>query len=237
MSQPFGEFDVSAHFDESLAGKYDRRIRLFCPSYDALHWMLVPWLVGLPERSYFLSAGAGTGAEIVTLGRRFPFWRFVAVDASSEMLAACRERLSGAGLAERLEFFKGLLQQYRAPTPLDDASSVFVAHFIKNRDEKLAYFRSVADSLKPGGLFVLADLFGDKDSPEFARLLDVWFTSYESHGVSAEDLARDRAHVMNDVSFISEDDIHDMLIEAGFSPQIRFYQTYLFGGWVTTNHV
>lgn len=234
MAQPTEQFDASAHFDEGLATKYERRIRLFCPSYDALHQMLVPWLLGLPERSTFLSAGAGTGAEILTLGRQFPLWRFVAVDVSPDMLDACRRRLSEAGLTERVTFFNGPLQEYESPASVDGASSVFVAQFIKGREEKLAYFRAVAANLRPGGLFILADLFGVEGSPAFARLFKAWFAFYASNGVSAEELAKDRAHVVKDVSFISENELFALLAEAGFSPPIRFYQTYLFGGWVTT---
>ena len=237
MTQPTEQFNVTAHFDESLAAKYDRRIRLFCPSYDALHQMIVPWLQVLPEGSSFLSAGAGTGAEIVTLGNCFPSWRFAAVDVSPDMLSACQNRASKAGMANRITFFNGRLQEYQSPTPFDAASSIFVAHFIKGREEKLAYFRSIAANLKPGGLFVLADLFGDKGSPEFARLLNAWLLSYASHGVSAEELAQDRAHVERDVAFISESELVALLREAGFATPLRFYQTYLFGGWVATRNV
>jgi len=237
MTQPSEQFDATTHFDESLAAKYDRRIRLFCPSYDALHQMIVPWLQRLPERSTFLSAGAGTGAEIITLGKCFPSWHFVAVDVSPDMLNACQHRASEAGMANRVVFFNGRLQEYQSPAPFDAASSVFVAHFIKGREEKLAYFRSIAANLKSGGLFVLADLFGDKSSPEFARLLDAWLLSYASHGISAEDLAQDRTHVERDVTFISESELVALLSEAGFATPVRFYQTFLFGGWVATRDV
>lgn len=234
---PSEPFDVTAHFDDSLAAKYDRRIRLFCPSYDALHQMIVPWLQELPENSSFLSAGAGTGAEIITLGKCFPFWRFVAVDVSLDMLNACQIRTAETGLANRVTFFNGQLQEYRSFTPFDAASSVFVAHFIKGREEKLAYFRSIAANLKPGGLLVLADLFGDTGSPEFARLLHAWLLSYASHGISAETLIQDRAHIERDVTFIPENELVTLLREAGFATPLRFYQTYLFGGWVTTRDV
>jgi tRNA (cmo5U34)-methyltransferase len=237
MTQPSEQFDVTAHFDESLAAKYDRRIRLFCPSYDALHQMIVPWLQGLPEGSTILSAGAGTGAEIVTLGKCFPTWRFVAVDVSSDMLNACQHRAAEAEMANRVTFFNGRLQEYQSPTPFDAASSVFVAHFIKGREEKLAYFRSIAANLKPGGLLILADLFGEKSSPDFARLLNAWLLSYASQGVSAEELVQDRAHVERDVAFIPESELVALLNEAGFATPLRFYQTYLFGGWVATKHV
>ncbi|VUZ85901.1 tRNA (cmo5U34)-methyltransferase, partial [Candidatus Methylomirabilis lanthanidiphila] len=105
MTQPSEQFDVTTHFDESLAAKYDRRIRLFCPSYDALHQMIVPWLQGLPEGSTFLSAGAGTGAEIVTLGKWFPSWHFVAVDVSADMLSACRHKATEAKMGRRSSLF------------------------------------------------------------------------------------------------------------------------------------
>jgi tRNA (cmo5U34)-methyltransferase len=231
------QFDVSSHFDESLAAKYDRRIRLFCPSYDALHQMIVPWLQSLPEQSSFLSAGAGTGAEIFTLGKSFPFWHFTAVDVSTDMLNACKNRVADAGMANRVAFFNGRLQEYQSPTPFDAASSIFVSHFIKGREEKLAYFRSISASLKPGGLFILADLFGEKDSPDFARLLNAWLLSYASHGISAEELAQDRAHVERDVAFIPESELLALLHEAGFAAPVRFYQTFLFGGWVATKNV
>lgn len=233
---PSEQFDVTTHFDENLAAKYDRRIRLFCPSYDALHQMIVPWLQGLPESSAFLSAGAGTGAEIVTLGKCFPSWRFVAVDVSPDMLNACQHRAAEAEMANRVTFFNGRLQQYQSLGLFDAASSVFVAHFIKGREEKLAYFRSIAANLKPGGLLILADLFGDKGSPDFERLLHAWLLSYALHGVSAEVLVQDSAHVERDVDFIPEGELVALLNEAGFSNPLRFYQTYLFGGWVVAKH-
>jgi tRNA (cmo5U34)-methyltransferase len=237
MTQPSEQFDVTAHFDESLAAKYDRRIRLFCPSYDALHQMIVPWLQGLPDGSTFLSAGAGTGAEIITLGKCFPSWHFVAVDVSADMLGACRHKATEAKMADRVSFFNGRLQEYQSSVLFDAASSVFVAHFIKGREEKLAYFRSIAANLKPGGLLILADLFGDPSSAEFARLLNAWLLSYASHGVSAEELIQDRTHVERDVAFIPESELVALLKEAGFSNPLRFYQTYLFGGWVATRDV
>ena len=237
MTSTSEQFDPSSHFDKSLAAKYDRRIRLFCPSYDALHQMIVPWLQCLPERSTFLSAGAGTGTEIVTLGKRFPSWRFVAVDVSPDMLGACQQRAAEAGIADRVSFFNGRLQDYQSRGQFDGVSSIFVAQFVKGREEKLAYLRSVASHLKPGGLFILADLFGDTASPDFERLLNAWLLSYAAHGISPEELTKDRAHVEKDVAFIPERELIALLHEAEFSAPVRFYQTFLFGGWVATRDV
>ena len=232
MKEKSGTFSVTRHFDESLAAKYERRIRLFCPSYDALHQMVISWLQDLPATADGLSAGAGTGAEIITLGASFPFWRFVAVDVSPDMIRACQARARDAGMAERVAYYNGRLQDYKPTTAFDAASSIFVSHFLKERDVKRSYFRSISENLKVGGVLVLADLFGDKDSPEFKNLLDAWLRSYALHGVSDEELIRDRMHVERDVDFVSESELAALLCEAGFSRPLRFYQTYLFGGWI-----
>ena len=126
------------------------------------------------------------------------------------------------------------MQDYRSPVLFDAASSVFVAHFIKSREEKLAYFRSIAANLKPDGMLVVADLFGDNGSEEFKRLLNAWLLSYESHGIPVEEFAKDKAHIERDVDFVPEAELIAVLDEAGFAPPVRFYQTFLFGGWVTT---
>ena len=227
-------FDPVRYFDESVASRYDQGIRVSCPSYDALHQMIAPWLLLLPRESNFLSAGAGTGAEIIALGKRFPAWRFVGVDVSAQMLQACRSRIAEAELANPVTFFNGRLEDYQAPAPFDAASSIFVVHFIKGRDEKLAYLRSIASNLKPGGVFVLADLFGDMRSPEFVRLLQGWLMSFISQGVGAESLAQNAAHILTNIAFMPESELLALLLEAGFADPLRFYQSFLFGGWVAT---
>jgi tRNA (cmo5U34)-methyltransferase len=232
MSQPPEPFDPQTYFDQAVADRYDQGIRLSCPGYDALHQMIAPWLALLPGDCSFLSAGAGTGAEIVALARRFPSWRFVGVDVSADMLQACRRRIAEADIRNAVTLFNGRVEDYRAPAPFDAASSVFVAHFIKGRERKLAYLRAIAANLKPAGVFVLADLFGDQRSPDFMKLLRAWLISYMSQGISAENLAQDIAHILKNIAFMPEGDLPGLLLEAGFVDPLRFYQAYLFGGWV-----
>lgn len=112
-----------------------------------------------------------------------------------------------------------------------------MSHFIKGREAKARYFDAIAASLKPSGVFVLADLFGDTGRAAYEQLLDAWLASYASHGVSQHDLANDMAHIERDVSVILEGELIDLLKEAGFDVPIRFYQTFLFGGWMTKKRI
>lgn len=228
------QFDATKHFDVSLAEKYEKRIRLFCPSYDALHQIITHLLQNLPEQAHFLSVGAGTGTEIVILGKLFPAWHFLAVDVSSEMLNICRERIAQENMTSHVTFFNGKMEDYDGERTFDAASAVFVSHFIKGHAEKQAYFGSIASRLKTGGIFIFADLFGDPNCSEFKQMLEAWLASYAAHGVSAAELEKDRTHVENDIGYISEVDLFALLEAVGFSKPVRFYQTYLFGGWVVT---
>jgi tRNA (cmo5U34)-methyltransferase len=232
MTQSIPAFDPESYFDRDVAARYDQGIRLSCPAYDGLLRMLAPLLQLLAANSRFLCAGAGTGAEIIALAARFPLWRFVGVDVSASMVDECRRRTAAAGIADRVLLHAGRMEGYQGSAPFDAASSIFVAHFIKGPKEKLAYFRSIAANLKPGALFVLADLFGDKTSPEFVRLMQAWLLYYVSHGAVPEKLAADLQHIFNHIDFTPEKELHALLTEAGFGDIARFFQSYLFGGWI-----
>ncbi len=227
-------FDARAYFDEGVAARYDQGIRLSCPSYDALHRMIVPLLQLLPEQALVLSAGAGTGAEILTLGTRFLSWRFVGIDLSRDMLQACASRIEQAGFAARVSLFAGRIEDYAPAAPFDAATSIFVGHFIQGAERKLAYFRAIAQRLKPGAPLIVADLHGDKGSPGFVELLKAWLLFYVSQGANAEKLTQDLQLILRDIDFVPENELIELLAQAGFGGALRFYQSYLFGGWIVT---
>ena len=56
---------------------------------------------------------------------------------------------------------------------------------------------------------------------------------YAMQGITPEQLEVDRFHIENDIDFISEQEVFSIVCEAGFETPVRFYQNYLFGGWVT----
>jgi len=228
------DFDVASFFDAGTASRYDRVIRISCPAYDALHRMVAPWLTLLPRDARFLSAGAGTGAEIISLARRFPDWRFAGVDASADMLRICGQRLAGEQLAARVELHHARLEDYRGAAPFDAASSVFVVNYIHGRERKLAYLRALAGQLKPGAILVLADLFGDARAPDFIRLLRAWLLMYITEGVQGANLQDLVDKILRDIAFVPEREVLALLDEAGFVEPVRFFQAYLYGGWVAT---
>lgn len=225
-------FDPARYFDKAVADRYDQGIRLSCPAYDALHAMMVPLLQLLAPQARFLCAGSGTGAEIIALAGRFAQWHFTGVDVSADMIARCRERCTQAGIGERVLLHHGPMQDFRGAEPFDGAASIFVAHFLQDAAQRQAYFRAIAQQLKPGALFIVADLYGDKGTAPFVTLLQAWLLYYVSHGANEQKLTADLQHIFGNIAFTPESALIGELEAAGFCEVVRFFQSYLFGAWI-----
>lgn len=225
---------TAATFDEARAEGYDVKIREVLPAYEVLHEAVYQVLVPhLDATAHLLIAGAGTGAEVVKMGRRQPGWHFTAVDPSPEMLQRCRAKVAEAGLAGRVTFVNLPMADVEPATPFDAATSICIAHFIQDPAEKQRYFDTIAAHLKPNAPFVFADLFGDPETATFAQWFQVWRAHYQSAGVPEDVVAEHFAQIEANVSFVPESILADVLAGAGFEPLRRFYQYYLWGAWFT----
>lgn len=100
--------DLRALFDQQAAG-YDARWAPMAPIRDGLALLVEAAFSDLPADARLLAVGVGTGAELAPLARRFPGWRFTAVDPSGAMLDVCRQRAEREGFAERCAFHEGTL--------------------------------------------------------------------------------------------------------------------------------
>ncbi len=221
-------------FDRDRAAQYDDQIRRIAPGYDVLHEAIVRVMADqLERRAHLLVAGAGTGAEIVRMGRHRPQWRFTAVDSSAEMLARCRENVAAAGMEDRVQYENSTVEALEGAGRFDAATSICVAHFIESMDDKRRYFRSIAERLVPGAPLVVADLFGDRSDASFAPLLAAWRAHYGSSGVASEEVERAFDYIDRAISFIGEAALQELLADVGCGPLVRFYQCYLWGAWLT----
>jgi tRNA (cmo5U34)-methyltransferase len=215
-----------------VAARYDQGIRLSCPAYDGLQAMLAPLLRLLSPTAHVLCAGVGTGTEIITLGSRFPQWTFTAVDISADMLAVCEGRLREAGLLERVRLVHGEVDALADDASFDAATSIFVGHFIADTGRKQAYFQSIARRLRPQAPLIVSDLHGRRGSPEFVELMKAWLLYYVSHGTTREKLTADLELILRDMSFVPEEELLALLEGVGITGTVRFFQSFLFGGWI-----
>ena len=118
------QHELDSLFDQQAAG-YDAQWARMAPIRESLHFLLEPVFADLPDDARLLCVGAGTGAEIAHLARRFARWQFLALDPSAQMIEVCRARAVRDGFADRCAFHVGLLDSLPQADTFDGAAFSF----------------------------------------------------------------------------------------------------------------
>jgi tRNA (cmo5U34)-methyltransferase len=224
MNKPSNDF-----FNGEMARHYDERNSRLSDISACLHFLTTLVLKDLPARSKILCVGAGTGAEILSLSRVFPEWRFVALDPSNAMLEVCRERLEKAGVADRCEFIHGYTQDL-SQSGFDAALSILVAHFVK-REERPGFFRQMTDRLRKGGYLVNAEIGFDLNSKEFPSMLKNWEAVQTLMGATNESLAMLPKQLKEMLTILPPSETEAVIRESGIDLPVRFFQAFMICAW------
>ncbi len=223
---------VKAVFDQQAAS-YDTQWARTAPIRHCLHLLLDSQFAGLPADARILCVGVGTGAEMAHLAARNRGWRFTAVEPSGPMLDVCRQRAQQEGFAARCEFHEGYVASLPTVAAHDAATCFLVSQFILDRPARSAFFREIADRLKPGGLLASSDLASDVRSPEYDVLLAAWIRMMAAAEVSPEAMARMRKAYAEDVGVLPAADVASIIAAGGFERPVQFFQAGLIHGWVS----
>lgn len=218
-----------------MAASYDERFAKMGALKDALHLVTGGVLAELPDDARVLCVGAGTGAELLVLARRFPGWRFTAVEPAAAMLEVCRRRAEEEGISERCVFHEGYLDSLPAGEGVEKfhaATSILVSQFILDAGERVAFFRGMAERLVPGGVLVNADLSADMASADYTEVLDVWARLMISDVLTPEKVANIRAAYGREVAMTRPEEIVGMMVAGGFERPVAVLQALLIRAWV-----
>lgn len=224
--------DEKLTFDEGTATEYDKGIRRTLPTYDGLIR-----LSGSALRLYagteadVLIVGAGGGNELMEYAAHYPSWTFTAADPSAPMLAEAKRK--AASLADgKVTFIAGSAADVPADKQFGAAACLLVLHFLETEDEKRKLLGQIRSRLAPGAPFVIASMTGDAASAEF----DVQFALWRRHWLDRTSLSETQVDEMEKgiraLSFLPEEEIEQLLADAGFEQVTRFFQTTFFTGWV-----
>ncbi|MDJ0567898.1 MAG: methyltransferase domain-containing protein [Pleurocapsa sp. MO_192.B19] len=227
--------EAKIEFDRNRANQYNLDIRKAIPGYEALHNMAQSLLqTSLTASARLLIVGSGTGMEIINYAEQEPGWLLTGVDPAAEMIAIAKQELANQGLLEQVNLHTGYLDTLPETEPMDAATLMLVMHFIPDDGSKLQLLKNIAQRLKPGADLILADLYGDKSRPYFAKLIQAWQALYFNQ---LDDESRTKAEenfqtsINNSIYFITEARITELLNAAGFSQVTKFYNAFLFGAW------
>jgi len=137
-----------------LGPTYDRYARLLSfgqdPRWRACLVSQIP-----PDAQRVLDVASGTAAVAIELARAAPERTVVGLDQSPEMLAAGRERVAGAGLAERIELREGRAESL----PFADAEfdALTFTYLLRYVDDVPATLRELARVVRPGGVVAMQE--------------------------------------------------------------------------------
>lgn len=223
--------DTADYFGKQQAESYDVRWKALGPIVESLHLQLVSVFYELPKEARILCVGAGTGAELLALAKRFPKWRFLAVDPSAPMLEICQRKVSEGGIAERCDFHVGYVHEISAmEQEFDAATTILVSHFIMEWEERLQFFREVHKRLRRGGLLATSDL-SEAPRGQQAELMPVWLRLMQEAGASSEQVRGMLDSYRESVSMLPEEAMESLLAQAGFERPTLFSQTLLIRSW------
>lgn len=224
--------ELKKTFDQQ-ASSYDKQSAKTAPIRDGLHFLLESVFFELPSEARILCVGVGTGAELVHLAQKFPLWQFTAVDPSGAMLDVCRAKAEEMGFVERCQFHEGYLETLPEDSLHDAATCFLVSQFILDREARSAFFRSIAQRLKPGGILASSDLASGGGSDDYESLLHIWSNMRSAAGASPEGLERMRAAYAKDVAILSTQDVASIIASGGFEPPVQFFQAGLIHAWLS----
>ena len=214
------------------AAAYDTKFAAMSPLKDSLHLIMHLYLLDAKKEANILCVGAGTGQEVLFLAKKFPKWRFTALDPAEAMLDICKERAEEEGILERCEFHVGYLDSLPAGQNYDIATSLMVSHFITERGERVNFFRQISSRLKPEGLLFSADLAYSGPPENKQNQIDLWIKALKLCKISPEEKEKISSTLGTQVVIEHRDNVGKIIQEGGFHSVLQIMQGILYHAWI-----
>ncbi|MCP3820647.1 methyltransferase domain-containing protein [Streptomyces sp. A3M-1-3] len=139
---------------EALGPQLERQAELHLPFIERATGWLAEQLTGTDVTRVF-DLGSGPGVVCGVLARTFPRAQIVAVDGAAGLLERVRVRAAERGLADRI-----VTRRADLPDGLDGlgaADLIWTSKVVHHLGDQQASLRTLAASLRPGGLLAVAE--------------------------------------------------------------------------------
>ncbi|MEG4009334.1 class I SAM-dependent methyltransferase [Microcoleus sp. Pol11C1] len=222
--------ELKGVFDQQ-ASIYDKQWTRMAPINNGLYFLLESVFAELPSEARVLCVGVGTGKELIHLAKRFPGWRFTAVEPSGAMLDVCRHQVEEVGFTSRCYFHEGYLDSLPVEEMHDAATCFLVSQFILEQKARSDFFQQIANRLQPDGILASSDLSSEVDSENYDAILGVWQKVMATSDVSPKGLSQMKAAYAKDVAVLPPTAVASIIKSGGFEVPVQFFQAGLIHAW------
>ncbi len=146
---------VRDHFN-SEAGAWDERVLERVPYYKEMLGTIVNLLSFTGKRNIsVLDLGTGTGTLTFLIKKTFPAAKITCMDIAPQMLEMAKKKLGGF---PGIKYQQADLIDYKFRGKYNAVVSSLAFHHMAPDGKKLAFYRKLYRALKPGGIFLNADI-------------------------------------------------------------------------------
>jgi tRNA (cmo5U34)-methyltransferase len=213
-------------FEKERASGYNQFVETWIPNYNYFLDQL-PKLLRPAAHKSLLVAGCGTGNEIERFTRDADPWQITGIDPSPEMIAQARLRFADN---KNISLVEGLIADLDSNMKYGAATLLLVLHFLADNGEKLQLLKDIAARLESGAPLVMLDITGDKT--HITKNLEV-LRLVLPDGLDEGQISSRLNRIQQELHYVGEDRLSALLVEAGFEPPLRFFQSTIYMGWLS----
>jgi tRNA (cmo5U34)-methyltransferase len=220
-------------FDDEVTAAFDDMLRRSIPQYDVMRASVFELACRyVKPATAIVDLGCSRGEALAPFIDRFGAAnRYVGLEISEPMLAACRERFRGLIDCSMVDIRKADLRLGFAPVKASVVLSVLTLQFvpIEHRQElPRAIFRSV----EPGGAFLVVEKVLGAGAELDAAFVAAYYAGKRANGYSADDVERKRLALEGVLVPITAGWNVELLRSAGFDRVDCFWRWMNFAGWI-----
>lgn len=128
-----------------------------------------------------LEVGCGTGRNLITAARKYPWARFYGLDISEEMLITARASVEKAGFSDRITLVKGDASDFSTSAlfDVDQVERVFYSYTLSMIPPWEAAIEQGLKALTPDGSLHIVDFGQQENLPRLFQIgLQKWLTAF-----------------------------------------------------------
>lgn len=211
-------------FDSAVASVFDDMLQRSIPYYDETRRLVLEMVrANLQEDDVVYDLGCSTGTMLLELASKEECsqCRLIGVDNAESMLQRARQKAEAYGYGERIVFAQGDILTF----PLECAGVImsnYTLQFIRPI-ERENLLRTLFETLRPGGLFVMGEKTIADDKWLDRRMIELYLQFKRTQGYSETEIVRKREALENVLVPYSTQENLELLRRIGFAqPEVLF---------------